>query len=491
MRAQSDSVPPEFDALSNRVIGCAIEVHRELGPGLLESAYARCLRHELGLNGIGFEFERELPVKYKGIHLDCGYRIDLYFEGSLIVELKSVAAIEPIAALIENGGTVNLGHRAGLYRRVIWVVPAAGPVTSATLDEFRRIMAERRGYPEAALADFSATGEWFVGTIDGIPLTVTALENLDVGRERAVLNIDLSYFVGRQAEDPAYRPGTASLLEFLRFLKTRRIAAECVTVNLASLRQAVPMDIRYYGEIISEALENPALLADPPPAVYALMIEAERELVAGKFGEAEARYAELTRRRGDSAGLFFSLAVARGFDGRAEGCREALLEAYRLDPAYLRGFFQLARVLGGANKVEAGEYLLETPDLVKVIPAIEMDLQRGMFYFGAGDYHNAIIFLESVASQRRDDFAVRTVLLRAYEEVGATGKAAAVLEALIEIDAGRVDRDMPWVYKRLGRLTEEAGLGARAAEAYARYLELVPGDEDAESMSRVIERYGR
>jgi GxxExxY protein len=86
----------EFDALSNRVIGCAIEVHRELGPGLLESAYARCLRHELGLNGIEFEFERELPVEYKGIHLDCGYRIDLYFNGSLIVELKSVAAIEPI-----------------------------------------------------------------------------------------------------------------------------------------------------------------------------------------------------------------------------------------------------------------------------------------------------------------------------------------------------------------------------------------------------------
>ena len=86
----------EFDALSNRVIGCAIEVHRELGPGLLESAYARCLQHELKLNGIGFEFEKVLPVEYKGIHLECGYRLDLYFEGALIVELKSVAAIEPI-----------------------------------------------------------------------------------------------------------------------------------------------------------------------------------------------------------------------------------------------------------------------------------------------------------------------------------------------------------------------------------------------------------
>ncbi|NLW47342.1 MAG: GxxExxY protein [Firmicutes bacterium] len=80
----------EFDALSNRVIGCAIEVHRHLGPGLLESAYMQCLAHEFTVNGIKFEIEKPLSVEYKGIRLDCGYRIDLLVENELIVELKAV-----------------------------------------------------------------------------------------------------------------------------------------------------------------------------------------------------------------------------------------------------------------------------------------------------------------------------------------------------------------------------------------------------------------
>jgi GxxExxY protein len=83
----------EFDQLSNRVIGCALEVHRALGPGLLESAYEQCLAHELSLSGISFKVQCPLPVKYKGIRLDCGYRIDLLVNDELIVELKSVDQI--------------------------------------------------------------------------------------------------------------------------------------------------------------------------------------------------------------------------------------------------------------------------------------------------------------------------------------------------------------------------------------------------------------
>ena len=86
----------QFDELSNRVIGCAIEVHRELGPGLLESTYAQCLAHELRLKAIEFRLEHPLPVDYKGVHLDCGYRIDLLIEDSLIIELKSVDEIKGI-----------------------------------------------------------------------------------------------------------------------------------------------------------------------------------------------------------------------------------------------------------------------------------------------------------------------------------------------------------------------------------------------------------
>ena len=80
----------EFDDLSNHVIGCAIEVHRHLGPGLLESTYEQCLAHELNRNSIAFQLQLAQPVRYKDVLLDCGYRIDVLVEKKLIVELKSV-----------------------------------------------------------------------------------------------------------------------------------------------------------------------------------------------------------------------------------------------------------------------------------------------------------------------------------------------------------------------------------------------------------------
>jgi GxxExxY protein len=86
----------EFDELSRSVIGCAIEVHRNLGPGLLESTYRQCLACELSHAGILFRMEVSLPVRYKDILLDCGYRIDLLVRGELIVEIKSVEALLPI-----------------------------------------------------------------------------------------------------------------------------------------------------------------------------------------------------------------------------------------------------------------------------------------------------------------------------------------------------------------------------------------------------------
>lgn len=80
----------EFDVLSRKVIGCAIDVHRALGPGLLESTYEHCLGHELSLAQIPFEAQKPVPVEYKGTRLDCGYRIDILVESSLILELKAV-----------------------------------------------------------------------------------------------------------------------------------------------------------------------------------------------------------------------------------------------------------------------------------------------------------------------------------------------------------------------------------------------------------------
>ena len=86
----------ERDPLTEKVIGCAIEVHRALGPGLLESAYQQCLTHEMKLNGIPFVAEQPVPVEYKGIRLDCGYRLDFVVDGCLILELKSIGEITGI-----------------------------------------------------------------------------------------------------------------------------------------------------------------------------------------------------------------------------------------------------------------------------------------------------------------------------------------------------------------------------------------------------------
>ncbi len=79
-----------------RVIGCAIEVHRQLGPGLLESTYEQCLAYEFSQNGISYKRQEVIPIKYKELELNCGYRIDLLIENCLILEMKVVDRLIPI-----------------------------------------------------------------------------------------------------------------------------------------------------------------------------------------------------------------------------------------------------------------------------------------------------------------------------------------------------------------------------------------------------------
>ncbi len=85
-----------INELSGIVIGAAIEVHKVLGPGLLESAYETCLCHELQLRNVIFERQKPLPVIYKGDKLDCGYRLDVVVQGMLVLEVKACDRIEPI-----------------------------------------------------------------------------------------------------------------------------------------------------------------------------------------------------------------------------------------------------------------------------------------------------------------------------------------------------------------------------------------------------------
>jgi len=86
----------DINKLSSRIIGAAIEMHKALGPGLLESAYDECICHELSLGGLSLERQKPLAVQYKGINLDCGYRLDVVVEDAIILELKSCEKIEPI-----------------------------------------------------------------------------------------------------------------------------------------------------------------------------------------------------------------------------------------------------------------------------------------------------------------------------------------------------------------------------------------------------------
>lgn len=95
MKDTSD-LEDKSNSLASSIIGAAIDVHSELGPGLLESAYEEALCHELKLRGLSFIRQKNVPVQYKGIKLDCGYRIDLFVEDLVVVELKSVLKIEPV-----------------------------------------------------------------------------------------------------------------------------------------------------------------------------------------------------------------------------------------------------------------------------------------------------------------------------------------------------------------------------------------------------------
>ncbi|MCG3180672.1 MAG: hypothetical protein BIFFINMI_03035 [Phycisphaerae bacterium] len=88
----------ERDALTSEVIAAAIEVHKALGPGLLESAYEACLCYELRQRNCEFVRQWALPVTYKGVELDCGYRIDVMIPGKLIIEIKAVESLTPLHA---------------------------------------------------------------------------------------------------------------------------------------------------------------------------------------------------------------------------------------------------------------------------------------------------------------------------------------------------------------------------------------------------------
>ena len=111
------------EQLTERIIAAAIEVHRHLGPGLLESAYEACLCRELHLAGLRFTRQEGLPVEYKGIHLECGYRTDVIVENRVVVEVKAVQQLSAgLKHLVESSTLASLGSP------MRYAGGAAGPV---------------------------------------------------------------------------------------------------------------------------------------------------------------------------------------------------------------------------------------------------------------------------------------------------------------------------------------------------------------------------
>ena len=100
--------------ITHEIIGAAMEVHKRLGPGLLESAYEECLSHELRLRNLKVEQQIGIPVVYKEVKLECGYRLDLLVEGRVVVELKSIVGLGPIHEAIILTYLRLSGHKIGL-----------------------------------------------------------------------------------------------------------------------------------------------------------------------------------------------------------------------------------------------------------------------------------------------------------------------------------------------------------------------------------------
>jgi len=390
---------------------------------------------------------------------------------------RNVQVLDNIAAMIESGGTVSLGFMAGMYKRVIWVIPSPRPVGETPVDDFKNYFIRRRGFPAAALADFRADGKHITGTVTGVPLTITRLADLSLAdTENAIIDIDLYYFMATKIENPAYQTGTKTLLEFLRELGARNVRANLVTVNLSTVNTMVPMDLRNYGDVIREALTNPGALNGPVPDAWKYMIRAEDSLCAKRYASAAAIYNDIISTKKDNAGIYFFLAIAEGFQDKGPECRAALLDAYRLDGEYLRGFFQLARVLADAGKIAAGLDILDTPDLEKILSPDDMSYQRGVFFYTAHKPLDAMTYLMRVAEQRPKDFGLFTILFRACREAENDEGQISALQKLVDIDDGRVKRSMPWVYADLGRLYEKIGYPGNASELYEKHIQANPGD---------------
>lgn len=397
--------------------------------------------------------------------------------------------LDQVAPLLETSGVVALGRAAGLYRRVIWVLPVFTSIGELPLDGFKTFLITKRGYSQKDLTDLTRDGKYITGTLGGVPLTITNLEDLNLEEESALIDIDLSFFTGMSGAAIGYGAGTASALEFLRALRLKRVETRLVTVTLSNTKRAVPVEFRYLGAIISEALENPAALGQSPPVKMTIAAEAERALFEERTLAADSIYRVLVETNPLEPGFHYSLAMTSGLLRNAEDCAVHLDEAYRLDPVYALGLFQIANTLAANGSLSTAEKLLSRSAVREAFKDNELSYGTGVVYVVGAAPDRALPFLQEAARFDQDDFRLQNLIYRTSRDAGDDEGMIGALEKLFEIDFETVNQHMPWVYRELGVLYEKHGDKQRAGRMYRQYLEIVPSDSTAVELRAKINEF--
>lgn len=391
--------------------------------------------------------------------------------------------IYDIAAFLEMSGTLGLGERAGLYDRVVWIFPSLKPVGELGLDVFKSYLVRARGYQQSDLSDLAVRGKWIEGTLGGVPITVTSLQDFDPGETTAIVDFDLSYFASMQAQNPGYTLGTASLLDFLGIMKEKGVSARFVTVTLSGKGRVVPIGIRYMGNLIGESLGNPETLVERPDK-WQRMIDAENLLSEERLQAADSLYELLVEDYPDDAGLQYVRGAILALLGWGRESGKYLTKAYHIDEAYLAGFFQVANLLASRGSMDVAESLVKAPILKEAYRINELNYNLGIMYIRGGKPGKALPLLVNAAAFEGDNIDLTMLIYRTARDVGAETEMLSALEKLVQIDRMLVRSKMPWVFRELGILYERKGEEGKAERMYSLYIEAAPGDSAAVELKK-------
>ena len=395
----------------------------------------------------------------------------------------NAGVIYDIAAFLETSGTLGLGARADLYDRVVWIFPSRKSISDLGLDAFKNFLVRARGYRQSDLSDLVVRGKWIEGTLGGVPVTVTNIEDFDPGEATAIVDFDLSYFSGMQAQNPGYELGTASLLDFLRILKEKRLSTRLATVTLSNKGRIAPVGTRYMGDLIVESLLKPEMLADTPNK-WERMIDAENLLNEERFLDADSLYGPLVEEYPQDAGLQYMRGATLALLGWGRESGKNLTNANHIDKVYLAGFFQVANLMAKRGRMEVAESIVSAPILKEAFRINKLNYNLGVMYITGGQPEKALPLLESSAELEGANVDLALLIYRTARDAGAEAEMISSLERLVQLDRQLVRSRMPWVFRELGILYESNGEDGKAERMYSYYIEAAPEDSAAVELKK-------